>query len=225
MIPEGSLIPFFNSTPAPPKICGITNSEDAIEAVQSGAGALGINFYPLSSRAIRFDSDLGWIRRLADSFPDVARIAVVVNPESKLLYWLKDSGCFDAIQFHGDESPVFCAAMGALFPYWVKAHRIRSEEDFEGVCAFHTPFVLLDADVSGTYGGSGRTIDWGLAAKFVALHPERRLILAGGLTAENVAAAVAQVNPHAVDVAGGVELSPGRKDPAKMMKFIAAARR
>jgi len=225
VIPEGRLIPFFDSTPAAPKICGITNSEDAIATIQAGAGALGLNFYPLSSRAITPSSDLDWIRKLAESFPNVAKIAVVVNPEASLLRLLHESRCFDAIQFHGDESPEFCVTNGSLFSYWVKAHRIRSEKDFAGVRAFQTPYVLLDADVSGTYGGSGRTIDWGLAAKFVAMHPEHRVILAGGLNPGNVSTAVVQVHPHAVDVAGGVESSPGRKDHAKVMEFIDAARR
>jgi phosphoribosylanthranilate isomerase len=88
---------------------------------------------------------------------------------------------------------------------------------------FKTPFLLLDAAVPGTYGGSGHTIDWNLASGFVVNHPDRRLILAGGLNPENVAAAVRQVHSHAVDVASGVESAPGQKDPVKVAAFISAA--
>jgi len=88
---------------------------------------------------------------------------------------------------------------------------------------FNTPYLLLDAAVPGSYGGSGQTLDWGLAAKFVRDHPDRRVILAGGLTPGNVTSALAQVRPHAVDVASGVEASPGKKDQEKVRKFIGAA--
>jgi phosphoribosylanthranilate isomerase len=214
---------FFSTTPAMPKICGITSWEDAVPAIESGAGALGFNFYPPSPRSIPHDADLGWIRDLGDAYPDIARIAVVVNPDEVLLRKLRGAKCFDAIQFHGDESPDFCSAEGGSFDYWIKALRVRSEEDLAIAENFKTPFLLLDAAVTGSYGGSGQTLDWSLAATFVAEHPERRVILAGGLTPENVATAVTQVFPHAVDVASGVESSPGQKDPEKVRGFIIAA--
>lgn len=214
---------FFTNTPAMPKICGITSWEEAVSAIESGAGALGFNFYPPSPRSIPADSDLGWIRDLGKAYSDIARIAVVVNPDDALLKKLCGAECFDAIQFHGDESPIFCAAEGSAFDYWIKALRIRSESDLAVAESFDTPFLLLDAAVTGSYGGSGQTLDWSLAATFVAEHPERRVILAGGLTPENVGAAVTQVSPHAVDVASGVESSPGRKDPEKVRGFVMAA--
>ena len=216
-------IPFFDHTPAAPKICGITTPEDAEEVIQAGAGALGFNFYPPSPRSIPIDADLGWIQKLSAAYPDIALVAVVVNPDGLLLMRLKEAGCFDAIQFHGDEAPSFCEAEGAVFPHWIKALRIRAEEDLVTAEKYRTPYLLLDAAVAGSYGGSGCAIDWGLAAGFVAACPERRVILAGGLTPGNVAAAVARVHPHAVDVATGVESAPGRKDPVKVREFIAAA--
>ena len=196
-----------------------------MEAIEAGAGALGFNFYPPSPRAIDPNSDLNWIQELGVSFPEIARVAVVVNPDADLLRHLRDAACFEAIQFHGDESPEFCTAEGTLFPCWIKALRIRKEADLAVADRYQTPYLLLDASVAGSYGGSGHQLDWGLAAKFVAEHPLRRVLLAGGLTPENVARAVAQVHPHAVDAASGVESVPGRKDAAKVREFLAAERK
>lgn len=217
------MIPFFDHTPAAPKICGITTIDDACGVIESGAGALGFNFYAPSPRSIPLGSDLAWISKLKADYPDVARVAVVVNPDETLLQRLVDTQSFDAIQFHGDESPEFCSVEGIRFPHWIKAVRVRSEENLRSVSNFDTPFLLLDAAVPGTYGGSGHTIDWRLASRFVADHPDKRVILAGGLTSENVAEAIEQVNPHAVDVASGVESAAGVKDPVKVRAFIAAA--
>ena len=214
--------PFFTKTPAAPKICGIITFEDAVGAIKAGAGALGFNFYPPSSRSIDPTSDLQWIRDLAESFPEISRVAVVVNPDEGLLQRLREAASFEAIQFHGDETPEFCATEGAFFSYWIKALRIRSEEDLVEADRYETSFLLLDAAVAGSYGGSGHQLDWGLAAKFVAEHPLSRVLLAGGLTPENVALAVTQVHPHAVDVASGVESAPGRKDAGKVRAFIEA---
>ena len=217
------MIPFFDHTPAAPKICGITSLEDAEGAIEAGAGALGFNFYPPSPRSIPEGADLGWIKDLSVAYPDIAMVAVVVNPDEELLKRLGEAGCFHAIQFHGDETPEFCTSAGSMFPFWIKALRVREEADLAVASTFPTPFLLLDAAVPGTYGGSGHTIDWGLASKFKASYPDCRLILAGGLTPRNVAAAVAQVHPHAVDVASGVESAPGQKDPVKVREFISAA--
>ena len=217
------MIPFFDHTPAAPKICGITTIDDACGVIESGAGALGFNFYAPSPRSIPLGSDLAWISKLKADYPDVARVAVVVNPDETLLQRLVDTQSFDAIQFHGDESPEFCSLEGIRFPHWIKAVRVRSEENLRSASNFDTPFLLLDAAVPGTYGGSGHTIDWRLASRFVADHPDKRVILAGGLTSENVAEAIEQVNPHAVDVASGVESAAGVKDPVKVRAFIAAA--
>jgi len=213
---------FFSKSPAAPKICGITSREDALAAIKAGAGALGFNFYPPSPRSV-LCADLGWIQELGKSFPETARIAVVVNPEADMLKKLRDAACFDAIQFHGNEPPDFCTTEGFLFPYWIKALRIGKAEDLDLATNFNTPYLLLDASVPGSYGGSGQALDWGLAARFVRDQPDRRVILAGGLTPGNVTTAVAHVHPHAVDVASGVEASPGKKDQEKIRKFIEAA--
>jgi phosphoribosylanthranilate isomerase len=217
------MIPFFEHTPAAPKICGITTPDDALGCIESGAGALGFNFYPLSPRSIPVNGDLAWIEKLKTDYPDIAFVAVVVNPDEELLNRLRSAGCFDAIQFHGDETPEFCATEGRRFPRWIKALRIRTEDDLKATAAFRTPFLLLDAAVPGAYGGSGHTIDWNLASRFVTDHPESHVILAGGLNPGNVTEAVQAVRPHAVDVASGVESSPGVKDSEKVQSFITAA--
>ena len=217
------MIPFFDHSPAAPKICGITTPEDALGCIEAGAAALGFNFYPPSPRSIPAGDDLAWIKKLNADYPDIALVAVVVNHDEALLGRLRSAGCFDAIQFHGDESPETCTAGAKGFSHWIKALRIRSEADLEPALAFKTPYLLLDAAVPGTYGGSGHSIDWDLAAGFVSAHPEKRVILAGGLKPDNVALAVAKVHPHAVDTASGVELAPGAKDPAKVRELITAA--
>jgi phosphoribosylanthranilate isomerase len=217
------LIPFFDHTPAAPKICGITVAEDALESIGAGASALGFNFYPPSPRSIPSGEDLRWIKKLKADYRDIAFVAVVVNPDHALMDKLRSEGCFDAVQFHGDETPDFCKEEGRGFARWIKALRVRTKEDLESALAFDTPFLLLDAAVPGTYGGSGETTDWGLAAEFVAGHSEKRVILAGGLTSANVGEAVHCVRPHAVDTASGVESVPGRKDPAKVAAFIKEA--
>jgi phosphoribosylanthranilate isomerase len=222
-VSNSPFIPFFDHTPAAPKICGITTPDDALGCIESGAGALGFNFYPLSLRSIPFNGDLAWIAKLKTDYPDIAFVAVVVNPEEELLSRLRSAGCFDAIQFHGDETPEFCAAEGSRFPRWIKALRVRTAYDLAQALSFTTPLLVLDAAVPGTYGGSGETTDWGLAADFVAAHPTRRVILAGGLRPENVTEAVRRVHPHAVDTASGVESEPGRKDPSKVASFVRAA--
>lgn len=219
------MIPFFDHSPAAPKICGITTAEDALGCIEAGAGALGFNFYPESPRSIPAGSDLSWIAGLKADYSDVAFVAVAVNPDAALLARLGNASCFDAIQFHGDETPDFCATEGDRFPRWLKALRVRSAADLAEALAFRTPYLLLDAAVPGTYGGSGHAVDWDLAAGFVGTHPEKRVILAGGLNPGNVAEAVAKVHPHAVDVASGVEASPGAKDPLKVAAFIGSALR
>lgn len=211
---------FFD--PGPPvrvKICGITNSGDAELAVASGADAIGVNFFPGSKRHVALEESRQWIASLAGR---VSRVAVVVNPSADEVAGLRDSGCFEAVQFHGDESPEFCAACG--FERWVKAVRVKDALSLEAALAYATPFLLLDAWVESAYGGTGRRLDWPLAGEFAAAHPDRRVILAGGLAPDNVAGAVRTVKPHGVDVAGGVESRPRSKDGGLVRGFVRAAR-
>ena len=222
-VSHSPFLPFFDHTPAGPKICGITTAGDAVLCIEAGAAALGFNFYPPSPRSIPPGDDIGWIRKLKADYPDIAFVAVTVNPGETLLAGLRAAGCFDAIQFHGDETPESCAAGAQGFARWIKALRVLTREDLDTALGYRTPYLLLDAAVPGTYGGSGRTVDWSLAADFVAAHPDRRVILAGGLKPDNVAQAVAEVHPHAVDVASGVEAAPGIKEEGLIRSFIRSA--
>lgn len=200
------------------KICGITRREDALDAVAAGADALGFNFYAKSKRAVR----LGEIARWASGLPpDVGRVAVVVNPGDDLVRELLASGIFHALQFHGGEPPEFCALWGGDF--YVKARALRAEGAVDEVLLDPAPCLLLDAHAPGEFGGTGRVIDWGLAAEVVC-GSGRPVALSGGLNPGNVAEAVRRVRPVAVDTASGVERAPGVKDAAMMRDFVAAAR-
>jgi phosphoribosylanthranilate isomerase len=200
------------------KVCGITREEDARAAVEAGVDALGFNFYAPSKRAVRLEDIAGWVALLPE---DVGRVAVVVQPDESLLRTLGDSGLFHALQFHGGEPQDLCARWGGNF--YVKACPLSDESSAAIMTAGQAPCLLLDAHAPGVFGGTGRGIDWRLAARVVR-EAKRPVVLAGGLHPDNVAAAVAAVQPVAVDTASGVETAPGIKDPAKMRAFMAAVR-
>ncbi len=199
------------------KICGITAHDDASMAIEAGADALGFNFFRGSRRFISFEQNRSWIASLAGQ---VFRVAVVVNAALEELTALRESGCFEAVQFHGNETPELCANIG--FPVWIRAVRVKGEHSFAQALQFNTSYLLLDAWSDAAYGGTGRNIEWGSAAKFVAAQPSKRLILAGGLDPGNVREAIRVVRPHAVDTASGVESSPGRKDIRRVRDFVRA---
>ncbi len=201
------------------KVCGITREEDALAAIDAGVDALGFNFYAGSKRCVRIADVAGWIGKLP---ADVGRVAVVVKAEEQLLRELRESGLFHAFQFHGGESAESCAAWGGDF--YIKACPISDQASAQAALADPAPCLLLDAHAPGVFGGTGRVIDWSLAAN-VAQAAGRPVVLSGGLNPDNLADAIAQVRPTAVDTASGVESSPGRKDAAKMRAFVAAAQR
>ena len=201
------------------KICGITVKEDALMAIAAGADALGFNFFRGSKRYLPFTANQSWIASLAGQ---TFRVAVVVNAEKDELTRLGDSGCFEAVQFHGDETPQLCA--GAGFPVWIRAVRVQSPQSLSHALQYETPHLLLDAWSADAYGGTGCHLDWDRAGEFVAAQPSRRVILAGGLDPENVREAIRTVRPHAVDTASGVESRPGRKDIHRVKAFVRAVR-
>ena len=200
------------------KVCGVTREEDARAAFEAGVDALGFNFYDKSKRAVRLDDVAAWISRLPE---DVGRVAVVVQPDENLLRALSGSGLFHALQFHGGEAEDFCARWGGDF--YIKACPLSDEASAAVATVHPAPCLLLDAHAPGEFGGTGRTIDWSLAAGVVRA-VGRPVVLSGGLHPDNVAAAVAAVRPVAVDTASGVESAPGLKDAAKMKAFVAAVR-
>jgi phosphoribosylanthranilate isomerase len=207
------------------KICGITNAEDARAAAQAGADALGFNFYAKSPRCIAPEKAREIIASL-DSF-DGLFVGVFVNEESpEAVARTARLANVNAIQLHGDESPEFCRALVRLTDAAIiKALRARDFLTIDAMRAYENCQLLLDAfdpRRGELYGGTGHLADWTLARAAAQTFP--RFFLAGGLTPENVAAAVETVKPFGVDVASGVESTPGRKDAARMRKFISNAK-
>jgi phosphoribosylanthranilate isomerase len=209
---------FFSPGPLRVKICGVTNPSDAAVVVDAGADAIGINLFPGSKRFVELAAVRDWVRELP-----LARVAVVVNASPDDVARIADADCFDAIQFHGDETPEMCAA--SPLP-WIRAVRVSGPEALDDALKFATEALLLDGFAAAGYGGLGVTVDLPLAASFVAAHPDRRVILAGGLRPETVGEAVKIVRPQGVDVASGVEAAGDarRKDAARVRAFVEAAR-
>ena len=201
------------------KICGITNPEDASLCLSAGTDALGFNFFPGSSRCIDPDASIPWIRDLGGN---AARVAVVVNPPQELLEKIRGAGCFDFVQFHGDESPEICGQAGIA--RWIKAVRVSGPDVVGGSLSFPTPNILFDGWTAKAYGGAGQRLDWDTVRDFVGSHPEKHFILAGGLNAQNVRQAIRIVRPQAVDVASGVELTPRKKDEYLVRQFVRQAK-
>jgi len=197
------------------KICGITTLDDALACVDAGADALGFNFWPRSKRHVPVERAAAIAKRVP---PNVRTVGVFVDPSADDVERAFASGAIDLAQLHGDETPEFCRRFAGR--YW-KALRLRDQASVARMAEYACDFVLVDADTPG-YGGSGQRADTMLAAEAAKL---RRVILAGGLTADNVADAVAAVDPYGVDVAGGVEREPGVKDWIKVAAFVQAAKR
>lgn len=194
------------------KICGIRQEADARFCAQQGADAIGLVFYEPSPRAVSIETASAIVRSLP-AF--VTSVGLFVNPtEQQVVSVLQQVG-LDCLQFHGDETAAFCRQFGR--PY-IKAIRMRADEDVTASIKVYSDAqaLLLDTYVEGTQGGTGQTFDWHRAPT-AGLQP---FILAGGLTAENVAEAIGIAKPYAVDVSGGVEKSRGVKDLNMIQRFI-----
>ena len=198
------------------KICGITRVEDALAAVEHGADAIGLVFYEKSPRSVTAAKAAEILQALP---PFVTTVGLFVDMPADEVREVLSCAPLDLLQFHGDESAEHCQSFDR--PY-IKALRVRAGDDLQALMAPYAQArgVLLDTFVEGVPGGTGAAFDWSLAPKNSSVP----IILAGGLTADNVAQAVAQVQPYAVDVSGGVELAKGIKDAAKIRAFVQAAR-
>ena len=201
------------------KICGITNREDAITAIGAGADALGFNLWPGSKRHIRLDENAAWIGELP---PGVERVAVLVDVPISEALRIAENPAIDAVQFHGNESANYLAEFARSGYQMLVACRLEDEPGLRIPVSERRGRILLDANVSGSFGGTGVTVDLHRASEFVKAHSKSRVILAGGLTPANVADAVDKVHPFGVDVASGVERLPGAKDAEKVRAFIRA---
>jgi len=198
------------------KICGITRIEDALAAVEAGADAIGLVFYAKSPRAVNVQQARAIIAALP---PFVTTVGLFVNASRCELGEILDAVPLDLLQFHGDETPADCE--GYHRPY-IKALRVKAGDDIAAGCKAYAGAsgILLDTYVEGVPGGTGEAFDWSLVPQGLS----KPIILAGGLTAGNVAEAIAQVRPYAVDVSGGVEQSKGIKDHGKIRAFMQAVR-
>ena len=204
------------------KICGITNPEDAGMAARAGADAIGINLFPGSKRFVEIADVCDWLREMP-----VTRVAVVVNASADLLARVQEAGVFDAVQFHGDETPEQCDALGraARLP-WLRAVRVgpstQPSDLVESALHYSKARGLLFDTLVPDYGGSGKVFDWSLIPAELA----HRAVLSGGLSAQNVGDAIRQLRPFAVDVSSGIEVegAKGVKDHARMAAFVRAVR-
>ena len=198
------------------KICGLTNAEDALAAVEAGADMLGFVFWEKSPRYVTIET----ARDIARSLPPATtRVGVFVDARVEQVMFSLRICDFSALQFHGQESPSFCQQFSVMT---IKAFRVRDAASLQAMSDYDTDAFLLDSQVEGKPGGTGETFDWSLAA--AAKKFDKPIFLAGGLTPQNVAAAVRAAQPFAVDVSSGVEAAPGKKDPQKMRDFVAAVR-
>jgi len=198
------------------KICGITRVQDGLDAVRFGAHAIGLVFYAPSPRAVTPDQ----ARAIVDALPPfVTAVGLFVNADAEAVRATLATVPLQLLQFHGDETPEYCAALGV--PY-LKAIRVRPGVDLlQYAQQFHgARGLLLDAYVQGIRGGTGATFDWTLIPNSLPLP----VVLSGGLDADNVGAAVRAVRPWAVDVSSGVESAKGIKDAAKIEAFMNGVR-
>jgi len=194
------------------KICGITSPVDGIAAAQSGADAIGLVFYPPSPRAL----STVIAREIVDSLPPfVTTVGLFVDMPQAEIDEILAAVPLDMLQFHGSEDPLFCASFDKP---WMKAVRMSPEVDLlkEEERYFAASALLVDAYQKGVPGGTGQSFDWGR----VPVGLQKPIVLAGGLTPENVEQAIKEVTPWAVDVSGGVELTKGVKDLDKVAQFI-----
>lgn len=199
------------------KICGITRAQDALAAAEAGADAIGLVFYPSSRRHIAIDTAASIVRSVG-AF--VTTVGLFVNPRADEVRKVVDKVALDRLQFHGDEDEVFCQQFG--LPY-IKALRARPGADFQQLAAAYpgAAGILLDSYKPGVAGGTGEVFDW----QSIPEPMRSQIILAGGLNPDNVASAIRQIAPGAVDVSGGVESEPGIKSAAKIEAFIEAVNR
>ncbi len=201
------------------KVCGITRADDATAASDLGADAIGLVFYPPSTRVVRWESVANIVGGVS---ANVSVVALFVDPSSEQVHEVIDSGYIDLLQFHGSESEEFCSSFD--LPY-MKAFRVGHDADLgEAIKAYPSAeLLLLDSYDKKMPGGTGHTFDW---AKTSAISDSSlsKLVLAGGLNPDNIKQAIAQVKPYGVDVSSGVESSPGIKDPVLINKFIEGVR-
>lgn len=210
------------------KICGITSIDDARAAISAGADMLGFNFYRPSPRYIEPQAAgeiINAIRSKAGGKdPSVSMVGVFVNESIENVSRISDEAGLDGIQLHGEETAEYCRRLKELSPqkFLIKAFAAKANDGFEDTGGYPADAIMIDAFDEKLRGGTGRVADWSFARKMVQLAP--RVFLAGGLSPENVAEAIASVRPYGVDVCSAVEAAPGRKSAERMKQFVGAVR-
>ena len=199
------------------KVCGVRSFEEAEASLDAGADVLGFNFWPSSPRYIAPHAAREVISKLS---PVVSTVGVFVNDVADRITEIAFDLKLTAVQLHGDESPEFCTALGSIKT--IKAIRVGQDFDLNIIKRYPVSMVLLDSHIKGSYGGTGQRFDWRIAIEAKRFAP---IILAGGLNTENVWDAITHVRPAAIDVCSGVEAERGRKDLAKLRRFMAVVAR
>jgi phosphoribosylanthranilate isomerase len=194
------------------KICGITNKEDAICAADCGAVAVGFIFYPPSPRYIKPADARKLIRLLPDA---LVKVGVFVNEKEEEIKKIMTYCDLDMIQLHGDEKPEFCLKFPSARV--IKALELKNDADIVYAKSYQVGAILVDSRYAGLYGGTGRKANWDLASR---IRNKKQLILSGGLNENNIAQAIKDVAPHALDINSGVESKPGKKNHAKLARIF-----
>jgi phosphoribosylanthranilate isomerase len=203
------------------KICGVTTRDDAQQLVALGVDALGVNFWPKSKRYLA-PEDAAWLHDVAGK---ILRVGVFVNAPAELPLRLVREGYLDLVQLHGDETPAEAAAFREAEIPFIKAIGVKTRADLERATVYGAAAILLDAHAPGIYGGTGEVFDWEVASDFRRQHPHLPILLAGGIIPENAGLAAMSVQPAALDIASGAEISPGIKDFQKVAAFLNALHR
>ena len=200
------------------KICGITNKIDAVNASRLGVEMLGFVFYPQSKRYV----DPKTVRDIVSELPDsIAKVGVFVDEEEGKVRAIAEEAGLDTLQFHGDESPWYCAGFKGDYKV-IKAFRLKDREGLKVINEYDVEFDLFDTYKSDAIGGTGEIFDWKILKDFEFLRPE---ILSGGLNPDNVKQALLEVLPYGVDVSTGVEESYGKKSLKLMKRFVEEVRK
>jgi phosphoribosylanthranilate isomerase len=195
------------------KICGITNQKDALSAVALGVWALGFIFYKKSPRYVQPKS----ARKIIESLPkNILAVGVFVNQSYDEIVKIAEYCCLKAIQFHGDETPLFCKKFKGY--QTIKAFRLKDRSELLAISRYKTDYCLLDTFKQGVFGGTGKTFDWQWLKDFKV--PAKKIILSGGLNAGNIKHAVQTISAYAFDVSSGVEKRPGKKCKRLMKEFF-----
>ena len=209
---------FLNPASVSLKICGVTVAEEGERLATLGVEALGANFWPKSKRYLD-PANAAWLEGLAGR---ILRVGVFVNAKPSTAIELVEKGWIDVVQLHGDESPEDAAPYRDAGIPFIKAIGVATSAHLAHATDYGASALLMDAHAPGVYGGTGETFDWSTAVSFKEQHPDLPIVLAGGIVPENAKEAAQTVQPAALDVASGAELSPGIKDFGKVQLLLSA---